>query len=137
MTFLKIVLFSCYALALVWLSLASDPPQPQFSWPHKDKFGHALAYGLLTLLGAWTWSRGAFVTTKGLFLGLTSAMIFGVLMEILQGLLTPHRQAEWLDLAANLVGGLLVFAGCLLWLKRCETLRIRASLPPGNPRQSP
>lgn len=137
MTFFKILLFSCYALVLIWLSLAADPPQPQLSWPHKDKFGHALAYGLMTLLGAWAWSRGSFITMKGLLIGLTSAMFFGVLMEVLQGLLTPHRQAEWLDLAANLAGGLLVFAACLPWLKRRKGLKARASHPPDNPRRFP
>lgn len=137
MTLIKIILFSCYALVLVWLSLAADPPQPQFSWPHKDKFGHAAAYGLMTLLGAWTWSRGSLITLKGLFIGLTSAMIFGVLMEALQGLLTPHRQAEWLDLVANLAGGLLVCAVGLMWLKRREGIKDRASHPPDSPRQCP
>lgn len=137
MTFFKILLFSCYALVLVWLSLAADPPQPQLSWPHKDKFGHALAYGLMTLLGAWAWSRGRSITSKGLLLGLISAMIFGVLMEVLQGLLTPHRQAEWLDLVANLAGGLLMCALCLMWLKGREDLKARASHPPDNPRQFP
>ena len=103
----------------------------------KDKFGHALAYGLMTLLGAWAWSRGRSITSKGLLLGLISAMIFGVLMEVLQGLLTPHRQAEWLDLVANLAGGLLMCAVCLMWLKGREDLKARASHPPDNPRQFP
>jgi VanZ family protein len=134
--YLRLVFFCGYALTLLWLSLASDPPQPQVSWPHKDKIGHALAYGLMTLLGGWALSRGRIMTLRHLAWGLGIAMIFGGSMEILQGLMTVHRHAEWLDLAANLAGGLTVFAVGWWWLKRRDDLRLSGSHPQGNSRRS-
>ncbi|WP_305045611.1 VanZ family protein [Geoalkalibacter sp.] len=126
MNLLKYSLLIGYCAALVWLSLASSLPQTGLDWPHKDKLGHALAYALMTLLAAWVWSRGASLTLKGLVLGLLFAMVFGGVMEFLQGLVTPARQAEWWDLFANFSGGLIVFFGGLRWLVRREKLNSRA-----------
>jgi VanZ family protein len=120
MYFVKIALFFAYSLCLLWLSLTSAPPGEDLSWPwpHKDKVGHFLAYALMTLLGAWTWSRGHFPTKRGLLTGLIVAAAFGALMELLQGTLTTHRHAEAADLVANLAGSLAVFAAGWWWLSK-------------------
>jgi len=114
-----------YCAALAWLSLSSSLPQTGPDWLHKDKLGHALAYALMTLLAAWAWSGQQGLSRKGLVLGLVFAMGFGGALEILQGVVSRARHAEWWDLAANISGGLLVFGGGLWWLARRRKLNPR------------
>jgi VanZ family protein len=81
---------------VVVMALALMPPQlplPTTGW---DKANHALAFGVLAVLGLV-----AYPEHKAAMLG--GLLAYGGLIELLQGL-TGYRTAEWLDWAADAVG---------------------------------
>lgn len=92
-----------WSLLLLYLSLAPSPPQVPgpLGW---DKLQHAAALGCMAFLAAEVClERG-----KSLFFsvvaGFISASVFGALIELLQWLFTVNREAELLDLIADMVG---------------------------------
>lgn len=94
-----------------------------------DKLEHAVAYGVLTL-----WLAGLFPPARCLRAGLAS-FAAGVVVELLQAILTVSRVAEAADLLANgagiLVALALAAAGLGGWAQRVE--RRFGAVPPGNP----
>lgn len=104
-----LVLCIAWALIIVWLSLIPSPPvipQALLGW---DKFQHAAAYGLLTILALR--AAGGDSPAKRLQpLRIAVAVIlFGGLMEVAQGLLTSMRTADPRDLLADAVGVLAAY----------------------------
>jgi VanZ family protein len=106
-----------WALIILWLSLTSSPPQIEgaLGW---DKFLHASAYGLLSLLLAQ-----AFISFqlpgKAMWWAGLSAVAYGGLLEILQMLAQTGRTAEWWDLFADAVGA---FLGCVIFRRMLNLL---------------
>jgi VanZ family protein len=99
-----------WAGCLLWLSLTpSPPPSPSalLSW---DKLQHAGAYALLTLLCGRFFTQWRPLSRQPWRAAWIVAVLFGGLIEILQGTLSAVRQAEWGDLAANAIGATLVVA---------------------------
>lgn len=70
---------------------------------NSDKFGHLLAYFLLSLswLFALNSSSKKKIKTYILILILIS---YGIIIEVLQGVLTTYRQADVYDIMANTIG---------------------------------
>lgn len=70
---------------------------------YSDKFIHTFTYGLLGL----SWLLGYKQKAKELkFSILISATVFfyGIIIEVLQGVLTDNRQSDLYDILANFVG---------------------------------
>lgn len=90
--------------AVAVLSLVPSPPRPPdiLAW---DKAQHTLAYLVLGWWCSQCWPASRWRVALGL-------VLFGAALEALQSL-SPVRQTEWLDMAANTVG---VAAGALLAL---------------------
>lgn len=97
---IRIIAFWWFAALVVAGSLAPAAHIPESGLP--DKIGHALAYGILTVLGLCAYPRHTLAVVAGVF-GL------GAALEGLQQL-TPTRTFEWADIAANSVGILLGLA---------------------------
>ncbi len=99
-------------LAVIYLSLVPNPPQPDFT--DSDKLGHLLAYA--GLMGWWhQLDRNAYRPAL-LF------VLMGLILEILQSF-TDYRQGDLLDLAADALGvGLGWLSGRLApaWLIRLD-----------------
>jgi len=86
---------------ILWLSLLESPPQVP-SWLGWDKLEHAAAYGLLTwLLGAALMFRSA---RRRWLAAVVCSGCYGLLVEVLQGWLTAHRDASLADALANFIG---------------------------------
>lgn len=104
------------ALSIVVASLVPAPLVEAYAID--DKLGHAAAYLMLTL-----WLTGI-VERRRYPLAALIALVMGALLELVQGLLTPTRYAELLDLAANAVGIVLALALAYLafggWAARVE-----------------
>lgn len=102
---------------ILWLSLSENEsinPGRIFNIPYSDKLGHLLAYmffsGVLMLDSA-KWRR----TGNFRFLLIIIPVLFGALMELLQRLLTQGRQADILDMLANLTGIFLGLSAALVF----------------------
>ena len=83
----------CVIAVLVLALLPASTHLPSTGW---DKANHALAFGVMTVLGRWAYPR----STAALLLGL---LAYGGLIEALQAL-TPDRSSEWGDWLADSIG---------------------------------
>lgn len=108
--FYRRALLALITIVILYLSLMPAPPSDGLGW---DKLNHAGAMALVTFI-AYLSARP--VSRPVLFAALY-AMSLGILVEVLQGMCTTARFAEWLDLVADGVG--VVFA--VLALKICQS----------------
>jgi VanZ family protein len=73
---------------------------------HLDKIYHAIAYFLLGL--TWLFSFPKSLQNKSLkYVVVISCIIYGIVVEVLQGTLTTYRTASLLDVIANAIGVLI------------------------------
>lgn len=70
-----------------------------------DKLNHMLAFAALAFLARILWTA----TSAAMLFGLLA--VFGGMIELLQGFLDFGREADWLDLATDLLG---IASGLLL-----------------------
>jgi VanZ family protein len=108
----KRLLLAAWGVALLWLALTPQPPKvehPFFGW---DKLHHWAAFCLFTLLAGW-----AFTGNRRWQLAVIAAVAFGALIEVLQGLFTATRSAEFGDLLADLLGALTAYGIVVIWKK--------------------
>lgn len=100
-------------LLILWLSLSGSKslvPGRMLNIPYIDKMGHFAMYAFFSamlLMDSCRWQS----ERRFNYLILLIPILFGALMEIMQMTLTTSRQAETLDLVANISG---VTAGILL-----------------------
>lgn len=115
----RLLLLTIYAAIILWLSLTPSPPSPPgiIGW---DKLQHAGAFAVLALLAGWAFAPLSAVSTRVWGWVMALAMACGALIEILQGLLTKTRTAEFGDLAADAVGAGIV---CLIMAVRGRSRR--------------
>ena len=104
-----------YAIALLVVSLVRldlesvEDIVPSFS----DKIFHFMAYALFTLL--WFnafYFRFKYNKIKGIYRTVVIAIVFGIIIEVLQWLTTTSRSFDLLDIVANVLG--VLFAAILL-----------------------
>jgi len=95
------------AVTLLYFCLTPIPPQVEgpLGW---DKLQHAIAFGFLAFLLFKSLEARQISTRFSSFFAFFGSVLFGGLIELLQGWLTLNRKAEWLDLAADSLGALAV-----------------------------
>lgn len=104
------MLIVAVTVIIFYLALSPAPPSAvNFGW---DKANHATAMAVITLLG----SRAFQSFSRPLFYAAGYALLVSILIELLQGLCTAHRSAEWGDLAADSFGIALAFPLALLFI---------------------
>jgi len=106
--------FTAWAPVVAWglviFGLSSIPgteiPDVGFSWA--DKVAHVCVYGVLGALFHRGWRRSLSRPAGAALVAIAalSALAYGITDEIHQ-MFVPNRSSELLDLAADLVGGLL------------------------------
>lgn len=105
-----------YTIILTWVSVVerdSLPSVPLF--PMQDKLAHFLAYLVLSVLWGGFWLRRQKLSFWFPYLAvlLLAALIYGTIIEVLQGQITQSRSADVYDILANclgmLVGSSLIF----------------------------
>jgi hypothetical protein len=104
-------------VAILYLPVAVGPPA---SLPFLDKVVHAISFALIAVTGC----------LAGVPLRALVVLIVGeaVVSEVVQGTVTVlHRDGDWADAVADLVGGALGLGGFLLWRSRSG----RSSSPVG------
>jgi VanZ family protein len=117
----RLAALAAWAGAILWLSLTPSPPSPDLELLAWDKLQHAAAYALLTLLAGRYFILLPVGPRRAWVLGFLAAVAYGGLIEIMQGLVTEVRRAEWGDLLADALGASLV----LCWGWRRDALRRR------------
>lgn len=109
--------FAAWTVAILWLSLTSHPPHFNEFLLNWDKFDHAAAYALLTLLGGWMFGLYLRSSARAWLVAFIFSVVLGGLMEIAQGLFTVVRTPDWRDLLADAVGAGLIYV-VARWLSR-------------------
>ncbi|WP_159099218.1 VanZ family protein [Aquimarina spinulae] len=92
---------------VTWASLAKFINPVTFKIEGSDKIGHFIAYFTLTI----AWALFFFFSEKmnknlkqSLIITSIICILYGVLMEVLQALLTTYRSSDWYDVVANTSG---------------------------------
>ena len=90
-------------IAIAVLSLVKLGNQP-INFTYLDKIEHTLAYFVLCFL--WLVS----IKKKGMkFVVIIAVVLYGILLEVLQSVLTDYRTFDYMDMLANIFGTLLAF----------------------------
>ena len=115
--------FLPWVLLITVLSLISFPDDPDGSLdiPHLDKAVHFVFYFVAAILGVFFFrgvgkSRNS--RSGALMASLLFVVIYGTILEVIQGMLTHDRSGEINDVLANTAGGVMGILLVQLWLKR-------------------
>lgn len=104
------------------LSLVSLNGLPKISPKNGDKYVHFTFYFILTFLLILN-----FVYTRGikysLVISFMSAVFYGIIIEILQGILTENRKPEFADVLFNSIGSLAATIVVFLNRKRLNFIK--------------
>ncbi|WP_372753711.1 VanZ family protein [Mariniflexile sp.] len=94
-----------YSIALTVVCLIKINNLPNAGVSFGDKIFHALAYTLLSFLWYVTLKHRFLLTRKrALIYASLFSIIFGIVIEVLQGTLTASRSADIYDVVANTIG---------------------------------
>jgi VanZ family protein len=106
-TLFFLALFWGFIIAFLCLIKSSDVPQVRI--PGMDKVVHAFFYFVFTILWFLFFKKHFNSTTisKALVISFTFSLSFGILIEILQRILTKTRNADVFDVMANATGATL------------------------------
>ncbi len=96
-----------------------------------DKMLHGFAYFILTLLWLFYYlMKNARISNfKWKFFNISVLVIvFGMLIEVLQGVLTRYRHPDWADVLANSIGVFIAFLFCTFFLNFLKRIKQKFSL---------
>ena len=91
-----------YTISLGILSLVNLTDVPKLNTGYDDKIAHFVLYAGLCLF--WFMSFYALKSKSSLVLASLLSIGFGLVIEILQGIVSIHRTTEVFDLVANCLG---------------------------------
>lgn len=97
-------------ILITLLSLVKMEPKLIVEVSNLDKIQHTFAYMILTI--SWLVSRDVKFNATPYLVVLMGCLVFGIIIEVLQGRLTTYRSASLLDVVANSLGialGFIVF----------------------------
>lgn len=127
----KIILFA-YVLIVTALSLLPANKLPLTSaglFPHADKAVHFGMYAVFTFLLFYTWPVKFSGKTRQ-FLPLLYVVIWGTIMEILQGVGGYGRTFSHFDIIANILG---FFPGWVAWKLVPDKIKVATATLSQNP----
>lgn len=97
-----------YTVLLATVCLITLKNIPDVGVSYGDKIFHFLAYGLLTILWFATFSLNfKMIKRPAVLYALIFSVLFGIIIEVLQGTLTVSRSLDVYDMVANTLGALL------------------------------
>ena len=91
-----------YSIALAIICLVPDDGLPYFGTNYEDKIYHVLAYALLCFL--WYKALKQFKIRYAIGISFITTIVYGIIIEVLQGQLTDTRDASIMDIVANSAG---------------------------------
>ena len=103
------------------LSLIKTDNIPLGSFSNSDKVYHAIAYFFLMLSWLYTFhKKEAF--NKNVKYVILACFIYGIIIEVLQGITTTYRTASYLDMLANGSGVVLAVLAFHLFEKKIQVI---------------
>ncbi len=103
------------------LSLIKTDNIPLGSFSNSDKVYHAIAYFFLMLSWLYTFhKKEAF--NKNVKYAILACFIYGIIIEVLQGVTTTYRTASYLDMLANGSGVVLAVLAFHLFEKKIQLI---------------
>tara|TARA_R110002072_G_scaffold95197_11_gene209821 strand:+ start:338 stop:703 length:366 start_codon:yes stop_codon:yes gene_type:complete len=103
------------------LSLIKTDNIPLESFSNSDKVYHAIAYFFLMLSWLYTFhKKEAF--NKNVKYVILACFIYGIIIEVLQGVTTTYRTASYLDMLANGSGVVLAVLAFHLFEKKIRVI---------------
>jgi len=103
-----------YTIALAVMSLVSLDDVPDIQINNSDKILHIFAYALLTFI--WFWSTRNYTTKYKNLIIIVFCIVYGIILEVIQGRLATDRVSDMLDIIANCIG--VALATLLFLIKR-------------------
>ena len=103
-----------YTVALITVCFLKFEDLEKVNFSYADKVFHALTYFVLTLIWFfqyYTSKKVKDINLSKLLLLITVLLIFGMVIEILQLVLTDYRSFDWIDFLADAVG---IFSAAIL-----------------------
>jgi glycopeptide antibiotics resistance protein len=94
-----------YTILITILSFISLEGAPDIGVDYADKIVHLAIYFLFVFFWHNYFSRKTI--KQSLLLSVAIAIIYGIVIEVLQGSLTKHRAFDFYDITANTLGALL------------------------------
>lgn len=95
-----------WTVLITVLSLISTTKIPSIPFPVKDKIVHFVFYFVLTL--SWFMSFKYLDFYKKIKI-VCFAIVYGIIIEVLQGVFTVNREADVFDALANSLGAILAY----------------------------
>lgn len=104
---LVFILAITWTVLITYLSLATIDSSigSAIKIPHKDKIVHFIFYFIFVCLWTISLSSGPYKSKVGIVI-LLIAIVYGILMEVFQGLLTIDRTPDQYDVIANSSGAI-------------------------------
>lgn len=97
-----------YTLALLTVCLITLRNLPNIGVSHGDKIFHFLAYCVFTLLWFYTFVlKFEWPKKKAILVAVSGAVLYGILIEVLQGSVTISRSFDYYDALANSLGAII------------------------------
>lgn len=115
-----------YTLLLTYLSLIKLGKISISSFNPTDKMMHLGAYFVMAFVWFFYYlfkNKKESLIIRGFFNISIGIILFGMLIEVLQGALTDYREPDWADILANSIGVLLALGTCLGFLKFFKRLK--------------
>jgi VanZ family protein len=114
-----------FFVALLWTGIVSyfcliqSSDIPVINIPNLDKCIHAFFHFVFTFVWFLFFYKQLKLESifKPLFISFVLSFVFGIGIEILQGLLTTTRQADILDVAANTAGAMMAVFSAVICYK--------------------
>lgn len=101
------ILALVYTVVLTGVSILEKDSLPSVPlFPMQDKLAHFIAYFILAVLWGAYWLRTRKMKFWSPFLStmLVASLIYGTIIEVLQGVITQSRTADVYDILANSLG---------------------------------
>lgn len=108
-----------WVVFITYMCMASASQIPEAAWldiPNKDKAVHFTFYFILTMLLYKDFKVQWGVLKKSFMFAFVTAVGYGIIIEVFQGLFTKERNADVFDVLANTLGS--SFAIFILWLRQ-------------------
>jgi VanZ family protein len=115
--------FVLWVITITILSLVEPENFTKIDVKNSDKYVHFITYFWLTLLLYLALPKNQLNLNSRLLFSFLFSVIYGIIIELLQGLITVKRQPEIMDVFANTFGSFIAVLVVLFLLPKVKFLK--------------